>query len=122
MASPTNSFIRKRPNNYRREPATSYTGSADAINITRGDIHILARSGGVNAATLADPADGDEGRIIWIKNGEAQANTITITNGLGGVGGAYDTLTFTNVLAANVTLRAYGSSWYIVGSHLVTAA
>ena len=121
MASPTNSYIRKRPN-FRREPAVSYTGSTDALDITRGDIHILARSGGVNAATLADPADGDEGRTIWIKNGEAQANTVTISNGLGGSGGSYDVLTFTAAVASNCTLRAYGSSWYLTGSQGVSVA
>lgn len=121
MGSPTNAYIRKRPN-FRREPAVSYTGTADAIDIARGDIHILARSGGVNAATLAAPADGDEGRTVWIKNGEAQANTVTITAGLGGSGGDYDVLTFTAVVAANCTLRAYGSAWYLVGSQGVTVA
>lgn len=121
MPSPTNAYIRKRQN-FRREPAVSYTGSADAIDISRGDIHILARSGGVNAATLADPADGDEGRVIWVKNGEAQANTLTITNGLGGSGGSVDVLTFTNLVASNCLLRAYGSSWYLVGSQGVSVA
>lgn len=121
MASPTNSYIRPLPN-YKREPAISYTGSSDAIDISRGDIHILARSGDVNAATLADPADTDEGRIIWVKNGEAQANTVTITNGLGGSGGSHDIMTFTNVVAANMTLRAYGQKWYLVGSYSVSVA
>lgn len=120
MATPTNAYIRRR--SPKKEPAVSYTGTADAIDISRGDIHILARSGGANASTLADPADTDEGRVIWVKNGEAQANTITITNGLGGSAGDYDVLTFTNVVAANVTLRAYGSKWYLIGSHAVTVA
>lgn len=102
--------------------ATEYTGATDAIDISAGDIHILNRSGAVNAATLADPAAGDEGRIIWIKNGTTQANTITITNGLGGSGASYDVLTFTNVVAANVTLRAYGTKWYMVGQHLTAIA
>jgi len=121
MASPTNTYIRQRPN-YRRDPAISYTGTADAIDISAGDLHILNRTGGVNAATLADPADADEGRTIWIKNGTTQANTITITNGLGGSGGSYDTLTFTNVVAANVTLRAYGEKWYLVGQYETTVS
>jgi hypothetical protein len=121
MASPTNTYVRRRPN-YKREPAVSYTGSADAIDISRGDLHILARSGGVNAATLADPADSDEGRVIWVKNGEAQANTVTITNGLGGSGGSHDIMTFGAAVAANMTLRAYNQKWYLVGSYSVTVA
>lgn len=116
MSTPTNSYVRKRAP--RDEPSQTYTGSADAIDISRGDIHILNRSGAVNAATLADPAESDEGRVIWVKNGTTQANTITITSGLGGSGGSYDTLTFTNVIAANVTLRAYGGKWYLIGQYL----
>lgn len=119
--STTNSVI--RPKVPKQVPVTTYTGSADAIDITRGDVHVLNRSGAVNSATLADPDSvNDEGRVIWVKNGTTQANTITITNGLGGSGGSYDTLTFTNVVAANVTLRAYGGKWYLVGSYLTAVA
>lgn len=120
MATPTNAYIRRRA--VKKEPVQTYTGTADAIDISRGDIHVLNRTGGVNAATLADPVDTDEGRVIWILNGTTQANTITITNGLGGSGGSYDVLTFTNVVAANVTLRAYNSKWYLVGQHETTVA
>jgi len=120
MASTTNAYVRVKPT--RKGPAQTYTGTADAIDISRGDIHILTPGSGANATTLADPADTDEGRVIWIKNGNAQANTITITNGLGGSGGDYDVLTFTNVVAANVTLRAYGQKWYMVGQHLTAVA
>ena len=81
------------------------------------------QSGAVDAATLAAPAAGDEGRIIWIKNGTTQANTITVAgSGLGGSGTSYDVITFTAVDAANVSLRAYGLKWYLVGSHLATVA
>jgi len=107
---------------YQKGVVTEYTGATDAIDISLGDIFILNRSGAVDAATLADPAAGDEGRIIWIKNGTTQANTITITSGLGGSGSSYDVLTFTNVVAANVSLRAYGTKWYMVGQHLTAVA
>ena len=121
MPSPTNSYV--RPKSPKTQPDVTYTGSADAIDITRGDIHVLNRSGGVNAATLADPtANTDDGRVIWIVNGTTQANTITITNGLGGSGGSHDIITFTNVAAANVTLRAYEGSWYLIGSYLAAVA
>jgi hypothetical protein len=101
---------------------TTYTGTADAIDISLGDVFILNHSGGINAATLADPAAGDEGREIWIKNGTTQANTITIASGLGGSGGSYDVITLTNVVAANVLLRAFGTKWYIIGGHLAAVA
>lgn len=118
--SATNTYV--HPKNPKPLPVSTYTGSADAIDIARGDIHVLNRDGGVNAATLADPAVADEGRVIWVLNGATQANTITITNGLGGSGGSYDTLTFTNVTAANVSLRAYNQKWYLVGQYLTAVA
>lgn len=102
---------------------TTLTGSADAINISLGDIFILNRSGAVNASTLAAPASpGDNGREIWIKNGTTQANTIAVSGGLGGSGVSYDLITFTAVVAANVKLRAYDGQWYLVGSHLATVS
>jgi hypothetical protein len=101
---------------------TTLTGATDAIDVSLGDIFIINRSGAVNATTLANPAAGDEGRVIWIKNGTTQANTITVADGLGGSGSNYDVITFTNVVAANVLLRAYGTKWYLVGSHLAAVA
>ena len=119
--STTNSYI--RPKTPKQVPVKTYTGSADAIDITLGDVHVLNRSGAVDSATLADPsASVDEGRVIWVKNGTTQANTITITNGLGGSGGGYTTLTYLAVVAANVTLRAYGGKWYLVGQYGITVS
>jgi len=106
----------------KAEPVKELTGSADAIDISIGNIFVLNRSGAVNSATLAAPAAADEGRVIWVVNGTTQANTITITAGLGGSGGSYDTLTFTNVVAANVSLRAYNEAWYLVGQYGITVS
>lgn len=110
--------------NKAKGTVTTLTGATDAIDISLGDIFILNRSGAVNAATLAAPAAGDEGRIIWIMNGTTQANTIAVetTEGLGGSGASYNLLTFTNVTAANVTLRAYGLHWYMVGQYLTAVS
>ncbi len=119
--STTNSYV--RPRLVKQVPVATYTGSADAIDISRGDVHVLNRTSAVNSATLADPDSLiDEGRVIWVKNGTTQANTITITNGLGGSGGSYDTLTFLAVDAANVTLKAYGGKWYLVGQYGTTVS
>lgn len=102
---------------------TTYTGATDAIDIALGDAFIIARSGGVNATTLAAPAAGDEGRIIWIRNGEAQANTVTVAgSGLGGSGASHDVITLGNVVASNCTLRAAGQKWYLVGQYNCTIA
>lgn len=101
---------------------TTLAGATDAIDVSLGDVFVINRSGAVNATTLANPAAGDAGRVIWIKNGTTQANTITVADGLGGSGSSYDVITFTNVVAANVTLRAYDGKWYLVGSHLAAVA
>jgi hypothetical protein len=120
MSLNPNTYVRKRAP--RQQPVAVLTGSADAIDIAVGDIFVLNRDSAINSATLADPATSDDGRVIWVVNGTTQANTITITNGLGGSGGSYDTLTFTNVTAANVTLRAYGGKWYLVSQYLTTVS
>ena len=112
------SFV--RPRDPEPEPVATLTGAADAIDITVGNVFVLNRTGAVNAATLAAPSATDEGRVIWISNGTTQANTITVAGGLGGSGGTDDLLTFTNRTAANVTLRAFNLSWYLVGQYLTT--
>ncbi len=94
-----------------------------AVDISLGDIFVVTK-GSAAAVTLAAPAAGDEGRIIWIKSGSAFAHTIAVdgSDGLGGSGASYNVLTFTNVVAANVTLRAYGLRWYLVGQYLTAVA
>lgn len=111
-----------KPRDPKPEPTTTYTGATDAIDISTGSIFVLNRTGAVDATTLASPTAADEGRVIWIINGTTQANTINVAEGLGGdgSGGSYNLITFTNVVAANVTLRAYGLQWYLIGSHLAT--
>ena len=115
----TNSYIRKHAP--KTEPVATLTGSADAIDISIGDIFILNRTAAVNSATLAAPtAKTDDGRTIWVMNGTTQANTITVTGGLGQSGGGYTTLTMLAVVAANATLRAYNGAWFLVGSYGIT--
>ena len=113
-----------KPKDPKPEPTTTLTGATDAIDISTGSIFVINRTGAVNATTLASPTAADEGRVIWIINGTTQANTITVAEGLGGngAGGSYDLLTFTNVVAANVTLRAYNLQWHMIGQYLVSVS
>lgn len=101
---------------------TTLTGATDAIDISLGDIFMLSRAGAADAATLADPAVGDNGRIIMIMSGTAFAHTITITNGIGGAGGTDDVITFTNRISASITLFAHAGKWYVYGSNLAAIA
>jgi hypothetical protein len=93
----------------------------DAINIALGDVFIINRAGAVNATTLAAPAGGDEGRIIWIKNGTTQANTITVegTAGLGGTAGSSKSFFFLLFLGTFSSFAgAFRTQSFIVESHL----
>jgi len=119
--STTNTYIKRKPP--KAVPVITYTGSADAIDISIADNFILNRTGAVDSATLAAPTNvSDDGREIWVRNGTTQANTITITEGLGGSGGGYTTLTMLAVVAANAVLRAYGGHWYLVGGYGITVS
>lgn len=101
---------------------TTYTGATDAIDFSLGDVFMLSRAGAADAATLADPAVGDNGRIIRIMSGTAFAHTITSAGGIGGAGTSDDVITFTNRIAASVTLFAHNGKWYVVGAYLAAIA
>lgn len=119
--STTNTYVRKLTP--KAVPVITYTGAADAIDISGADNFVLNRSGAVDSATLAAPtAVTDDGREIWVRNGTTQANTITISEGLGGSSTGYTTLTFLAVVAANALLRAYGGHWYLVGGYGITVS
>lgn len=101
---------------------TTLTGATDAIDISLGDIFMLSTAAGVNAATLAAPVAGDNGRIIKIFSGTAFAHTITVAGGIGGAGATDDVVTFTNRKAAAITLYAHAANWHMVGSYLAAIA
>lgn len=101
---------------------TTLVGATDAIDISLGDIFMLSRVGAVDAATLADPAVGDNGRIIRIMTGTAFAHTVTLATGIGGVVTTDDVITFTNRPAASITLLAHAGKWWVIGSYLAAIA
>jgi hypothetical protein len=119
--SATNTYVRQRAP--KPEPVVTLTGSADAIDVSKANLFVLNRTGAVNSATLALPTNViDDDRVIWVKNGTTQANTITVASGLGGSGAGYTTITFLAVVAANVVLRAYGGLWFVVGGYGATVS
>lgn len=117
LASPV---ITAKPTVY--STVTTYTGATDAIDFSLGDIFMLSRAGAADAATLAAPVAGDNGRIIQIFSGTAFAHTITVANGIGGAGATDDVITFTNRVAASIVLKAHAGAWYVVGSYLAAIA
>jgi hypothetical protein len=100
-------------------PVTVYSGAADAITIP--GTAILARSGAVDAATLAAPvALQDDGKMLRIFNGTTQANTVTTPSGkiLDGTSSAKDKITFAAYAGGCITLFAYAGYWYVIDTPL----
>ena len=72
------------------------------------------------AATLADPAAGDEGKEITIISKTAAAHTVTFATGLLGLGTDGDVATFGGAILDSITVRAQGSVWVPVAVNKVT--
>jgi hypothetical protein len=79
-----------------------------AITIADG-VHAITKSSAA-AMTLAAPAAGDEGTEITITGRTAFAHTVTLTEGLGGKGSAFDVMTFAAV-GDTITLVADNLHW-----------
>lgn len=94
-----------------------------AITVKNGVCLIAKTVAGAVAATLANPTAGDDDfkRLLIISN-QAQANTVTITGGLGNGGNGEDVITFSGVVGDCVELVAYGGYWYNTGGHQYTVA
>lgn len=79
-----------------------------AIAIADG-VHAITKTSAA-AMTLAAPAAGDEGTEITITARTAFAHTVTITEGIGGKGAAFDVMTFAAV-GDTITLIADNLHW-----------
>jgi len=95
---------------------------AAPVQVMAADGAILIKEGvvtitkaGVCAMTLAAPLAGeDDGKVLWVDSLTAQAHTLTIANGLRGVGASADVGTFTAVIGNGLGLYAYSGAWYPV--------
>lgn len=102
--------------------ATTQTLTADgAITIpTQMRKVCILNKGTAIAATLADPAAGDEGKEITIISKTAAAHTVTFTTGLLGLGTSGDVATFGGAILDSITVRAHGSIWEPIAVNNVT--
>lgn len=92
-----------------------------AITIKNGVVTL--NKAGVLAATLANPAAGDDDyKRLTIVALSAYAHTVTVTGGFGNGGAGEDVATFSGVIGDALDLIAYQGYWYITGSHQVTIA
>ena len=80
----------------------------------------ILNKGTAIAATLADPAAGDEGKEITIISKTAAAHTVTFATGLLGLGAAGDVATFGGAILDSITVRAQSSVWVPVAVNNVT--
>lgn len=94
-----------------------------AITIKNGVVKIAKTVAGVVAATLANPTAGtDDFKKLLIISNQAQANTVTVTGGLGNGGSGEDVITFSGAVGDCVELTAYGGYWYVTGGHQFSIA
>jgi hypothetical protein len=84
-----------------------------AIAVADG-VHAITK-GSAAAMTLAPPAAADEGMEITITARTAFAHTVVITEGLGGKGAAFDTMTFAAV-GDTIRLLADNLHWVPVAA------
>jgi len=84
-----------------------------AITVADG-VHAITK-GSAAVMTLAPPTAADEGMEITITGRTAFAHTVTITEGLGGKGAAFDVLTFAAV-GDSIRLLADNLHWVPVGA------
>lgn len=84
-----------------------------ALTIADG-VHAITK-GSAAAMTLAPPAAGDDGIRMVITARTAFAHTVTITEGLGGKGAAFDVMTFAAV-GDTIELLADNLHWVPVGA------
>ena len=90
-----------------------------AITIKHGLVPLT--KAGVAAMTLAAPIAGtDDGKMLYIIAATANAHTVTIANGLSGVGAGADVGTFGGAVGDRVVLVAYNGIWYPVVNINVT--
>jgi hypothetical protein len=100
-------------NQYVRGEETQVYTANGAITIYDGVARLAGT--GARAMTLAAPTAGDEGTVLSVTAGTAQAHTLTITGGIGGRGAAVDVVTFANI-GDTITLIATNLVWVPMGA------
>lgn len=106
----------------RRLVATTYAVDG-AISKDPALLHVLTK-GSAGAYTLAAPTAAQEGMILRIAAGSAQAHVVTATGLLddGVTGGSKNTATFGAFVGSSITLVAYNLKWIVLAKNVVTIA
>lgn len=105
-------------NQFQRQPnsgpGTAALYAANGAIAVADGVHAITK-GSAAAMTLAPPTATDEGIRLVITARTAFAHTVTITEGLGGKGAAFDVMTFAAV-GDSITLLADNLHWVPVGA------
>lgn len=107
------------PNKYPVLQYESLEYSASGAIDPRVSVARLTKAG-VGVMTLVAPEAAQNGHIISVVSETAQAHTLTIVLGVGGVGAGGDVGTWGGAIGDTITLRADNGFWYLVGSLNVT--
>lgn len=105
-----NQFVQPSPGS---EAGALLYAANGAIALVDG-VHAITK-GSAAVMTLAPPAAADEGMRIVIVARTAFAHTVTITEGLGGRGAAFDVMTFAAV-GDSIELLADALHWVPTGA------
>lgn len=100
-----------------KQNSIDYTASG-AIN-PRVDVARLTK-GGVGAMTLVAPGTELNGHVMKIVSETAQAHTVTVVLGFGGVGSGGDVATWGGAIGDSLTIVADNGFWYDAGKLNVT--
>jgi hypothetical protein len=85
--------------------------ASGAVTIVGGGVVHITKAG-VAAMTLADPLYN--GIVLTFASTTAQAHTLTLVSGIGGVGAGADVGTWGGAARDGVTLYSYGGYWWVM--------
>ncbi len=101
-------------------PSPGVLSADGAVNSHVAQTYVVTKAG-VALLTLAAPtATVDDGKIIVITSGTANAHTLTATNLLNTGAAENDVATFAAFAGAGLTLMAYQATWNVISSVGIT--
>lgn len=89
--------------------------ASGAITIPPGDTVFVITKAGVAALTIADPATGDNGKVLTFISATAQAHTLSNAAGSGfnAGGSGADVGTWGGAIGDGMQITAYGTKWLV---------
>ena len=105
-----------------RQSIQLVTASAEVITIDSGTVVITKPSTAAALVVLGTPDARADGCRLRITSSTAEAHTLAITGGVGGVGTGADVGTFGGAIGDGIEFVASGGVWFTVENTNVTLA